>query len=296
MSDSSAAFRGSLSPRLDKGSSPKDREAKRLRLPFGRGSLLYTRDRGEATIFGREMFASSLRAIIRDKDGKFLKELNLGTGKVTNIGAMCLANDPAWASPSGEPNSTLAQAKWHAWGTSETAATNFDLALTTPAAPTATEAEEGVNTLNSKPNESFFKSVKKITAGSTLKITEWGLHTGKKLSSTTGTPFTAATATGATVTGTPYTASTTSVNGQQKNVVIPGTTAVFGLITSNTTSALVIPAWYKTSDGTAGATPGATEAFTLRPVLLDHRVFGLITVESGQSIEFPYELQIVQGG
>jgi hypothetical protein len=127
-------------------------------------------------------------------------------------------------------------------------------------------------------------------------VTEWGLHSLSTLSATTGTPFTATTATSGTVTGTPLTASSATVRGQQQMIVIPGTTAVWGLVTANSTSVLTIPAWYNQSNGAAGSTPGATEAFTLRPVMWDHKVFSAINVASGDSIQFTYTLTINSGG
>jgi hypothetical protein len=45
-----------------------------------------------------------------------------------------------------------------------------------------------------------------------------------------------------------------------------------------------------------GSTPGGTEAYTLRPVMWDHKVFSAINVGSGDSIQFTYTLTISSGG
>jgi hypothetical protein len=136
-----------------------------------------------------------------------------------------------------------------------------------------------------------------ISYGSTLAITEWGLHNAATLSATTGTPLTACTATLATATASPYTASSTTVKGTPQSLVIKaGTTTVWGLVLSNTVSAMTIPAWYTVAAGTAGSTPGGTEAFSLIPVLWDRKQFTAINVVNGDSIQFTYSLAINSGG
>ena len=116
------------------------------------------------------------------------------------------------------------------------------------------------------------------------------------LSSTTGTPFTATTATTWQDTGSAQTASSATVRGLQGTIVVPGTTAVWGLNLSNTTHVGTIPAWYNQSNGAAGSTPGATEAFSVKPVMWDHKVFAAINVNNGDSIQFTYQLTVNSGG
>jgi hypothetical protein len=245
-------------------------------------------------------FQSHLHAkvIRRDKRGRVvdMENRDLGSGLVTNVGVMAMANDPQWASPSGAAASTLRLQNWVATGTGTTAAAATDIALQTLAAPTTANAVSGAQSLVSAANSQQFKQITTINYTSTLAITEWGLHSAQVLSATTGTPFTATTATTATVTGTPYTASSSTVQGEQQLIVKAGTTTVYGLILSNTTSVLTIPAWYTVATGAAGSTPGTTEAFTLLPVMWDHKVFSAITVNSGDSIQFTYTLTINAGG
>jgi hypothetical protein len=240
-------------------------------------------------------FQSNLSAVITRKDGS-THYRDLGSGLVTNVGVLALANDPAWSAPSGASAATFALQKWHATGIGTTAAAQTDMACQTLSAPTTANAVAGANTLVSAANLQKFQSVATINYTSSLAITEWGLHSAQVLSATTGTPLTAATGVLATATGTPYTASSTTVQGEQQLVIFPGTTTVWGLILSNTTSAMTLPAWYKVADGTAGATPGATEAFTIKPVLWDHKVFSAINVNSGDSIQFTYLLTINSNG
>jgi hypothetical protein len=219
---------------------------------------------------------------------------DLGSGLVTNVGVLAMANDYAW---SAQLNlSTLGTQNYHAWGTGATAAAASDIALQTLAAPTTATAVTGTASLVSAANSQKYQNVATITAGGALAITEWGLHSLATLSATTGSPFTATTATGFTGTGTALTASSATVRGQQQTVVRAGTTTVWGLILSNTTSAGTIPAWYKVADGTAGSTPGSTEAYSLVPVLWDHKVFAAINVVNLDSIQFTYSLTVNSGG
>jgi hypothetical protein len=269
---------------------PKINHSRSFRVP-GLGRLWITRDSGDSTLMASEVFATNLTAFHFDGDGSIKHIHDLGSGLVTNVGVTALANDFAWA----QNAQTLKLANWHASGTGVTAAAATDLALGALAAPTATSAVAGTQSLVSAANLQIYKTVSTINYTSTLAITEWGLHTAQTLSATTGSPFTATSATGATVTGTPYTASSSTVQGEQQLIVKSGTTASYGLITSNTTSGLVIPAWYNTATGAAGSTPGTTEAFTLLPVLWDHKVFSAINVVSGDAIQFSYSLTINSG-
>lgn len=229
-------------------------------------------------------------------DGKWQRNRDLGSGLVTNLGVLAMANDFAWAAPSGAAINTLRLAKNHATGTGVTAAAATDIALQTVSTQGGQTPVAGTQVLVSAANLQKYQSVATMSYTGGEAVTEWGLFCSGTLSATTGTPFTATTATSATVTGTPYTASSSTVQGQQQNIVVAGTTTVWGLILSNTNAVLTIPAWYKTADGTAGATPGATEALTLRPVMWDHKVFSAINVVNGDSIQFTYTLTINSGG
>lgn len=219
--------------------------------------------------------------------------LDLGSGLTTNVAALATASEAvALASPSAARINLLFLANAHATGTGATAAAATDIKLTTNDAITAVA---GAQTLISAANSQKYQTVATLTGYGTEAVVEWGLHTSITLSATTGTPFTATSGVSGTVTGTPLTASSTTVQGLQQNIVVAGTTTVWGFITSNSTSVITIPAWYKTADGTAGSTPGSTEAFTLRPILYDHKVFSAINTVSGDTIQFTYQLTIASG-
>lgn len=220
-------------------------------------------------------------------------QIDLGSGLVTNVGVLDMANEYAWANPSGSVNTILGLANAHASGTGTTAAAATDFKLQTW---DSVAAVSGVQSLISAANAQAYRTVATISYAGSEAVTEWGLHTSTTLSTTTGTPFTATSATGGTATGTPFTASSATLAGLQHQIIIPATTAVWGLILVNTTSGVTIPAWYKQTDGTAGSTPGATEAYTLRPVMWDHKVFAAINVVSGDSIQFTYTVTVNSGG
>ncbi len=265
---------------------------KSFRIPGIPGRFIYAKNDGEgsALIFSNMMFSTHLRATHIDGDGKIIHEHDLGSGLVTNVGVTALANDPNWA----QNCQTLKLANYHASGTGATAAAATDIQLQTILTPPTPAT--GVQTLISAANLQKYQTVGTLGYTSTSAVTEWGLFTGATLSATTGTPFTAASATSATVTGTPYTASSSSVQGEQQLIVYVGASTVYGLITSNTTSVLSIPAWYSSTAGTAGSTPSGTAAFTLQPVMWDHKVFGAINVVTGDSIIFTYQLTVASGG
>ena len=294
MAEGTVSMSGNLDTKVIRGSKPPFK-AFNVKIP-GLGRVMFTRDSGEAVRTSREYFSTNLVAEHRDGDDRIKHVHDLGSGLTTNVGALSLANDWNWASPSGAAINTLKLQNFHAVGTGTTAAAATDIALQTLASPTTTTAVTGTQSLVSAANSQQYRTVATVNFTSTLAITEWGLHNAATLSATTGTPFTATTATTATVTGTPLTASSTTVQGQQQMVVKAGTTASYGFVLSNTTSVFTFPAWYKVADGTAGTTPGATEAYTIIPCMWDHKVFSAINVVNGDSIVFTYTLTVNSGG
>jgi len=267
--------------------------------------MILTRDKGDSTRLSNEHFETNLCAVHRDGDGQLVHEYDLGSGLVTNMGVLALANDFAWSSSLNL--STLATQNFHATGTGTTAAAATDFQMQTLASPTTTTAVTGAQSLVAPltfvgPTSPIYKTVATVNYVSTLAITEWGLHSLATLSSTTGSPFTATTATTWQDTGSVQTASSTTVRGLQQTIVVPGTTTVIGLNISNTTHVATLassstPAgWYTQSTQAAGSTPGATEAFAIKPVMFDHKVFSAINVVSGDSIQFTYSLSVNSGG
>jgi hypothetical protein len=287
------------------------------------GRVAITTDRfGSATrskrVFGDEAFETNLTAQVFDKNGnpKLAKDvmslswfermlfgkkskIDLGSGLVTNVGVLALANDWNLAGPSAAPINTIKLANWHHTGTGATAAAATDIKIQTISTQGGQTPVAGAQSLISAANLQKYQTVATIAYTGVEAVTEWGLICSSSVSTTTGTPFTAGSATTGTVTGTPLTASSTTVQGQQQTIATDtsNATPMWGLVTSNTTSVVTVPAWYKISDGTAaGATPANTDTLVFRPVLWDHKVFAAINVVSGDSIQFTYQLTVVSGG
>jgi hypothetical protein len=286
-------------------------ESKIIRLPaplrnrFGLpAQFAITPDNGDAkhaVAFYTHLYADHFRG------DRLIDKRDLGSGLVTHAGTLALANDWQWASPSAAAVNVLKLMNYHASGTGATAAAATDIQLQTLAAPTTTTAVTGTQTIIQPAalgtNAQQYQSVGLVSYTTTLAITEWGLHNAAALSATTGSPFTATSATTGTVTATPLTASSTTVQGSQQMIVKPATTTVWGMVFSNTTSVFTFRAatatnggWYTVAAGAAGATPGATETYVILPVLWDHKVFSAINVVNGDSIQFTYQLTVQSGG
>jgi hypothetical protein len=266
-----------------------------LRLPFGR--LLFSRDKGESMSTSGMFFQSHLAARVMRTDGR-TRDYDLGSGLVTNVGVLALAYDWNVAAPSGAPVNVFSLAEWHGSGTGGTGAAATDIKLQTPSTNGGQTLVEGTTVAISAANLQKFQTVATIAYTGSEAVTEWGLFLGPTLTATTGSPFTAGSATTGTVTATPLTASSTTIQGNQ-NSIFEDTAAgslSWGYVISNTTSAITVPAWYKTADGTAGTAPVNTDAYVIRPVMWDHKQFAAINVLSGDSIVFSYSLTISSGG
>lgn len=233
------------------------------------------------------------------RDGR--TELDLGSGLVTNVGVLALANDWNLAAPSGAAINTFKLANYHVSGTGTTAAAATDIKLQTQSANGGQTPVAGAQSTVSAANLQKYQTIATIAYTGTEAVTEWGLLCGTiggAISGTTGTPFTAGSATTGTVTATPLTASTSTVQGQQQTIFenTGNATPSWGLVTSNTTSVVTVPAWYKVADGTAGANPANTNTYVIRPVMWDHKVFSAINVVNGDSIQYTYVLTDNSGG
>jgi hypothetical protein len=308
----SAGFGGVLRTRVVRA--PRSSRVYSIRIP-GFGRVMLTRDQGDSHLLSREVFYSHLHATHRDRTGQIVKRYDLGSGLVTNVGVLALANDFNWL-----PGQTIALNLFrvlgnHATGTGVTAAAVTDIKLQTPSgfggqtmvagAQTFIPGTNAGGTGTSTTGTNKFQSVATINYTGTEAVTEWallgnlGAIGGTALSSATGSPFTAGSATTGTVTATPLTASAAGVQGQVLTVVenTGNATPHWGLVTANSTSVFTVPAWYKVSDSTAAGTfPANTNAFVSRPIMWDHKVFAAINVNNGDSIQFTYQLIPNQGG
>ncbi len=269
------------------------------------GGYALVRDPGGAAEHfpGGLKFGTNLRATLI-RDGAVAGEYDLGSGLVTNVGALALANDFGWSAVNAL-NSLFHSLKYHASGTGATAAAATDIKLQTASTQGGQTPVAGTQVLVSAANLQKYQSVATISYSGGEAVTEWGffaydsaLPTTSNLSDATGSPFTAGSGTTGTVTGTPLTASSATVMGQQMSIFenTGNATPSWGLVTSNSTSVVTVPAWYKVSDGTAGANPANTNAYVIRPIMWDHKVFSAINVISGDSIQFTYTLTVTSGG
>lgn len=299
---SDAAFAGQLDVRRFRPLPPAT--VRSLKIP-GLGRLMFTRDPGEGVLLAQQSLMTRLHALHRDGDGQVRDEYDLGSGLVTNMGVLAMCNDFGW---SAQLNlATLATQNFHATGTGATAAAATDFQMQTLAAPTTVTAVTGAQSLVAPttfvgPTSPIYRNIATVNYTSTLAITEWGLHSLAALSSTTGSPFTATTATTWQDTGSAQTASSATVRGLQQTIVVPGTTTVVGLNISNTTHVATLAAsvtpngWYTQATQASGSTPGGTETYAIKPVMWDRKVFAAINVVSGDSIQFTYSLSVNSGG
>lgn len=275
-----------------------------LRLPGGL-RVGWTRDQGGAAIFNSALFDTNLTATIRDAKDRVIDRVPLGSGKVTNAGALALGYDFNCPGVSGAPANLFANLKYHGWGTGAGTENEKDIKLETPAtweggANNKARKETSYLVTPSGIGTPKLVSVCKLTwpAGEAgeAAIKEWGIFTYESLEATTGSPLTAVSATSGTVTGTPLTASSGTALGETlKLLVASETSEIWGLITSNSTSGVTVPAWYKQSTG-AVEEPKSNSPYKLRPVMFDHRTFPVLNLSKGNSIEFTYELEIKSGG
>ncbi len=265
-----------------------------LPLGLGRLGLAYEKE-GNALTLGGMSFGTNLKVDVFSK-GKWQGSKDLGSGLVTNIGVLALANDMNWASPSAAAVNLFKLLKYHASGKGVTAAAATDYRIETDSTVGGQTPVAGTQVFTPADNLQKIVSVATISYTGSEAVTEWGWFNRSTLTDTTGTPFTATSATGGTTTATPLTASSTTVQGQQQYVLNTTTTPRIGLITSNTTSVFTIPNWLVSTTGATGSTPGSTEAYTIRPVMWDHKVFSAINVINGDSIQFTYSLTISSGG
>lgn len=278
---------------------------KLLRIPFTgrRLAVGLTRPEDVAEHMAGLTWGTNLRADVF-RQGVWQGSKNLGSGLVTNIGAMALANEAlTLASPSGARINTLFLANQHISGKGTTGATVLDYKIETISTNGGQTAVAGTQSFPSTGTMAVpvYRTVATIAYTGSEAVTEWGLFTSATMSATTGSPFTAATATTFTGTATPYTASSSTVQGLQQQIVEPGTTTVLGLIQSNSTSVGTLTnngttGWFTKAAMTAGSTPGNTETYILRPIMWDRKVFSAINVINGDSIQFTYSLTITSGG
>ena len=109
--------------------------------------------------------------------------IDLGSGLVTNVGVLSLANVFNLANPAAGAINTLKLANYHASGTGTTAAAATDIMLQTADAVTPLA---GTQALLSAPNVQKYQTVATLSYSATEAVTEWGLFLNSVLSAATG--------------------------------------------------------------------------------------------------------------
>jgi hypothetical protein len=285
------------------------------------GRFAFSRDNGEASLFFREMLSTNLRAIHRApnrsirgamRPGEILGEYDLGSGKVTNIGVTSLANDSNWKANTTENLATLNLQKFMLWGTGKAgAAEPYNWKLETQSEVEGGTKKEALAVSTSVLSYLSGGNSKIIITGTLeepavgpVEIVEWGLFSAAKTEGTAKTANTSTTAIALKDTvefaAPGNVASAKDVRGAQGYIVaVPAaeTEIAYGLVTSNTKTEAVIPAWVKGGSAATAATPATgTAKYGFYPIMFDRRVFAGINVEKGNKVEFPYELTINSGG
>jgi hypothetical protein len=229
---------------------------------------------------------------------------DLGSGLITNAGVLALAQDALQGVEAKKelPFNLFANLKYHAWGSKKAGAMKIEdielekFEVTSTGAGKATAATTTTVTAVGT-GEPKIVSTSKLKAEGSLEIVEWGIFCGEKIETTPGTgKFVSVTAGSGKASGAVFTASTTEIKGERLNIAeFAESEDGWGLITSNTTEVLTVPAWYKTSTGGVKE-PTGISAYVTRPLMFDRRTYAPINVEVGNTIEYPWELTIKSGG
>lgn len=134
---------------------------KLVRLP---GGLILARDPGQAILAAGQMFDTHLVAR-HIRDGRVLREYDLGSGTVVTAGVVYLAADMAGG------GSDISAMNWHGTGIGTTAPTTGDTTL-----QNTTGAPARVSGTQSTPGATnVYRSLATVSYTGTLAITEWGL-------------------------------------------------------------------------------------------------------------------------
>lgn len=297
MSDGRIGPQGTLDAVVSQA--PRPATVRSLRLPFGLGRIGHTTDKGNG-VFGREVMTSHLHAIHLDSEGRVKGVHNLGSGTVTNSGVNMLALDStAWS-----VGPILSKFNFHGVGTGATASAATDYWLQTAiASGSLTGSTNGYFTgAQSLAGQNIYKSVATVVFSATLAVTEWVLTmaNGANITATMASTaaqsavFPAATFTASAQIGWVIEQGSTGIN-------TPTSTVMSTPITANTTTTCTLGTspgggWTTLANGApSGGGPGAVAGIVV-PGTWDHKQFSAINVNSGDSIQFTYQVTINSGG
>lgn len=270
-----------------------------IRSPFGR--LLWSADKGDSMQPGDMFFQSHLEAEHIRADGS-RKTYDLGSGLVTNAGVNMMANDFTWVT-----GATLKQMNFHLCGTGTTAAALSDVYAQTPTlAASLTGSTNGYYTgTQSYVSPNLYRTVSTFTYNTGVAVTEWALCMANVLPVLRTSAGAAPTNNTFTDTGATYVTAGQGLAAYTieiaATVINTPTSTVMGQVLSNSATVITIQgpsasaAWLTLINGVA-SNPGATVAYGVFPTAFDHKVFSVINVANGDSIQFTYSLTINSGG
>lgn len=290
----------------------RPRRAWSIRMPGGR--LILTRDTGQSKLLANQVMMSNLRLIHRDPGGRILEVRDTGSGLVTNAGVNLMSNDFSWT------NCTLKQANNHALGTGATAAASTDVWLQTIASNSnfagttngyMTGTQSIIANATSTPWSPIYQTTATFTCngGAGIAITEWIVAIGNganinnlansvtstSLTDTTHAPFGSSNAQAMwTVEGNFASAQSSPTNTASTPML---------QVASNTTSVLtgIDNAWtsgtktWLQANNQAVANPTNLN-YIVFPTAWDHKVFGAVTLNNGDTLQTTYQLSINSGG
>ena len=290
--------------------------ARSIRLPGGR--LILTRDKGDSRLLGEHYFMSNLRLIHRGPDGVIKDIRDCGSGLVTNAGVNLMSYDWTWAG-----GATLKQMNFHAIGTGTTAAASSDVWLQTAQGATnlqgttngyMTGTQSIIANATGSPFSPIYQTSALFTATGNIPVTEWVLTMSNAAnvnnSSTAG--VTVATSS-LTDTGAAF---TTAGNGIQAFTLeggfasaqaapvntTPTTTPMFQIVSNTATVATALSnvwgagtkTWLSlTNQAVANPT---NKFYVVFPTAWDHKVFSVVNLSAGDSLQSVYQLSINSGG
>jgi hypothetical protein len=267
-----------------------------------------TRDTGQGALLGCEAFSTNLQLIHRDGGGRIKDVRDEGSGTITNAGVNLISFDYSWAT------CTIKSANFHAIGVGTTASAASDVWLQTAQGTTnlsgttngyMTGTQSVIANATGTPWSPIYQTVATFTATGPIAVTEWVLcvanfanvtHTSTATSSTsisdtTNNPFTSGMVMGTVQTGgaTPVNTPTTTPMLQIASQVAATATGIDNSWTSGTKSWLSIA-------NQAVATPAAASTYVVFPTALDHKVFSVVNLVSGDTLQVTYQLSINSGG
>lgn len=255
----------------------------------------------------RDYFQTNLIAHHFDADGKIVDHsdthvvlpdggMHLGSGLVTNAGV----NLMAWNDTNNTLGATLSNLQYHAIGTGTTAAAAADYNLQTAQGATNLSGTTngymtGVQSVVA-PNQ--FKTVATFTATGAIAATEWIIAMNNAANYSQTANSSSSTSIG--VSGTPFATAGNGLKGWTVEInasaINTPTTTVMGLVTANTNALLTVANGWYTLANAAASTPSSTAAFVVYPTAFDHKVFSVVNLANGDTLQFTYTLTINSGG